>query len=159
MGSLVGLGYAVFVGGVVGIGGGLAAMSWYAVGGWTVLPFVVVPLTLWGAIAVCDEWLHRQLTSLLDTAVEVAEAHEYKVLALGHAARIGPVILVIALPLLLLDLGAVVLHPKVLWEVFVLGLDVTVVLALGIIPGLLVSGVVLGVVWIRRFRRRYGLSR
>jgi hypothetical protein len=152
---LLGIGYALYVGVFAGLIAGAVSLLWRAVGWWIVVPFILVPATLWLSIAIFDQFLVAQLHDLLAAAEAAALEHDWNVLAAGKAARAGPVMLVILLPLLLVDLGAIALSPAVLWEIGVLVFDVALVLALGTIPGALVSALVLAIAYVRRFRRRH----
>lgn len=152
---LLGVGYALYVGAIAGVLAAFVSLLWHAVGGWIVVPFILVPATMWLSVAIFDQFLVAQLHDLLAAAEAAALEHDWNVLAAGNAARAGPVMLVILLPLLLVDLGAIALEPSVLWEIGVLVFDVALVLALGTIPGALVSALVLAIAYVRRFRRRH----
>src|SRR5262245_14402146 len=76
---VVGLGYATSLGLVAGLVAGITAAAWRAVGLWIVVPFILIPLTLWITIAALDDMLSAQLFVLLDTAVQTARDHHWYV--------------------------------------------------------------------------------
>lgn len=153
---IVALGYGAYIGAIVGLVAGMGWLAWKTVGPWMLVPLLLTPLTV--GLAFLGMWgLLEAQTSDVGAALYSAGAeHDWMVLALGPAARIGPPILIIALPLLVADLGLVVLSPSVLWELFVLAFDLCFVLAVGVLPALLCSAVVLPIAYVRRYRKRTG---
>lgn len=151
----LGAGYALFLGVVAGLAFGITYTSWRAVGAWVVVPFVLVPATLWLSLALFDGFLAAQVGDLVATAEATAREHDWNAMAVGGPMHVGPVILVILLPLLLVDLGAIALAPAVLAELGVLVFDVALVLAIGAIPGALASAFILAIAYLRRLRRRH----
>ena len=130
-------------------------LLWFMVGGWIALPFVAVPLCAWLAVWLLSDFLHSQLADVGNAMLEAGADHEWVTGSIGPAARIGPVILVVVLPLLVIDLGAIMLDPRVLWQIAIMALDVALVITLGAIVPLLASSVVLVAVYVGRFRRRH----
>jgi hypothetical protein len=153
--ALVGFGYAVFLGGCAGLAFGVLRLLWFMVGGWIALPFVTVPLFAWLAVWLLSDFLYAQLADVGNAMLEAGADHEWVTGSIGPAARIGPVILVVALPLLVIDLGAIILDPRVLWQIAIMALDVGLVITLGAIVPLVASSIVLVAVYVRRFRRRH----
>ncbi len=152
---IVSVGAGTWMGLWAGVIFGLASMSWAMVGAWTLVPLATIPLAVYLGISAMSGVLFEQLHSIRDAAVQAGREHEWLVLSLGPAARAGPVILVVALPLLLIDLGAVALEPSVLWALFVLAVQAAVAVAIGFVPAVLLNAVVLLVVYVRRLRQLY----
>ncbi|MCR9164601.1 MAG: hypothetical protein ACE37F_13825 [Nannocystaceae bacterium] len=150
--ALVGGAYiGVFVAPAVG----LTVLVWRLVGGWIIVPLVLIPvgvgLALWGMSGVIEG-----RGDALWAAVEAAASEqEWKVLALGPAARAGPLILFIALPLLVLDLGTLLLTPSVVLQLLALVGTVLLAAVVGAIVPTLVSTVVLSFSFVRRFKARH----
>lgn len=155
---IVGTVYALYLGGIAGIFAGLSWVGWKTVGPWLFVPILLTPLTLWLSVRGLSGFLEAQADDLGAALVAAGAAHDWMVASLGAAARIGPPILIIALPLLLADFGIIVLQPAVLWELLVLAADVALVLCLGLIPAAMVSAVVLPLAYVSRYRRRTGRS-
>lgn len=153
--ALLSIGYAVFIGGCAGLALGTLRMLWFMVGGWLALPFVTVPLCAWLTVWLFYDFLIAQLADVGHAMIEAGADHEWVTGSIGPAARIGPIILVVALPLLVIDLGAIMLDPRVLWQVAIMAFDVGLVITLGAIVPLVLSSIVLVAVYVRRFRRRH----
>ncbi len=153
--ALLALAYAMFLGGCAGLALGALRMLWFMVGGWVALPVVAVPLCAWLTVWLFYEFLIAQLADVGNAMIEAGADHVWVTGAIGPAARIGPVILVIALPLLVIDLGIIMLDPRVLWQIAIMAFDVALVITLGAIVPLLASSIVLLAVYVRRFRRRH----
>jgi len=151
---IVAVAYGAYVGAFVGLVFGSLWLAWKTVGPWMFVPLLLTPLTV--ALAFWGMWgLLENQTIDVGAALLVAGAeHDWMLASLGPAARIGPPILIIALPILVVDLGLVVLTPGVLWELFVLAFDLCLVLAVGVFPALLCSAVVLPIAYVRRYRMR-----
>lgn len=151
---LVALGYGAYVGAIVGLVAGSGWLAWKTVGPWMFVPLVLTPLSV--GLALWGLWglLEAQTLDVGSALRSAGAEHDWMVASLGPAARIGPPILIIALPLLVADLGLVVLTPNVLWELFVLAFDLCFVLGLGLLPALLCSAVVLPIAYVRRYRKR-----
>jgi len=150
---------AAFVfGAIVGVWPGVAIgglrLSWRLVGAWTLLPLLLLPLALWLALWASGGWLTGLSEDILRALVAAGGEHEWLVLAVGPAARAGPVILVIALPLLVIDLGAILFDPPVLWSMFALVAAFGLVVALAVIPTALLSMLVLLRAYVVRLRAR-----
>ncbi len=148
----------LYVGVFVAPAVGLTALVWRLVGAWIIVPLVVIPagigLALWGMSGVIE----GRGDALWEALKLAASEQEWKVLAVGPAARAGPVILVIALPLLVIDLGILLLTPSVLLQLLALVLTVVLIIAAGAIPPTLLSTVLLSFSFVRRFKHRHAES-
>jgi hypothetical protein len=154
---LVAIGYSAYVGVCFGIAVGIVVVVWRTVGAWSFVPIVLVPACIALSLWAFSGLLQGQAVAFLDALRTAADEHEWAVAALGPAARVGPVILVIAAPLLLADVIALLIDPGVLWAFALLALEVFAALAVGALPALAVSFVLLLVAYVRRFRARHGL--
>lgn len=137
------------------MGGLLLAAPWTAwklAGAWILVPLVAVPLNLVLAIVVCSPLTSAAGDAVVAALVAAGRAHDWQVAALGPAARAGPVILVFALPLLVIDLGAIVLDPSVLLQLGLLVLAWAFTLLLGVVPGGLFSLAAVTIGYVRRLR-------
>ena len=117
---------------------------------------MLIPATLWLAVWLSTGFLQAQLGDVLDAVVQAASGRTLLIGGLGHAAHAGAIVLVIGFPLLVVDLGMLALTPSVLWQIAILAAEVSLVLALGTIPGAVVSMAALAVAYVRGFRRRQG---
>lgn len=153
--AVLAVAYAVFLGGCAGLAIGTLRLLWFMVGGWIALPVVTVPLCAWLTVWLFYDFLISQLADVGNAMIEAGADHVWVTGSIGPAARIGPVILVVALPLLVIDLGIIMLDPRVLWQVAIMAFDVALVITLGAIVPLVASSIVLVAVYVRRFRRRH----
>ncbi|MEZ4431728.1 MAG: hypothetical protein R3F65_04900 [bacterium] len=154
----VAVAYSLFVAFFPALVVGLIALAWAAAGAAVLVPLVLIPLCLALAGWLSAELLADQTRAALAALTAAAGGHHWMVLGIGQAARIGPLVLVIALPLLVADLGLVVLDPGFLFELAVLAVELALITALALIPALLVSGVALSIGWWRGFRRRHAAA-
>ncbi len=105
-----------------------------------------VVLALW----LCSPLAGAAAAGVGDPIVPASGDREWPVESLGPAARIGPLVLVLAIPLLLARLGAVMLAPTVLLHFFLLIVALTFALLLGLVPSVLVSLVAIATGSVRR---------
>lgn len=154
----IALGYSLFVAFFPALVVGLIALAWAAAGAAVLVPLVLIPLCIALAGWLSADLLADQTRTALAALVAAAGDHDWMVLGIGPAARIGPLVLIIALPLLVADLGLVVLDPGFLFELAVLAVELALIVALALIPALLVSGVALSIGWWRGFRRRHATA-
>jgi hypothetical protein len=145
-GAFVGLWPALVVGGT--------RLCWALVGAWTLLPLLLVPAAVALALWASSGLLQALATDIWDAAVQAGAEREWLAASVGKAAHAGPVILVILLPLLLVDLGAIALDPQVLWAMVVLLCAFTLVVALAVVPTGLLSLLVLLRAYVVRLRQR-----
>lgn len=152
----VALGYGAFVGFWPGIVAGSARVSWLMAGAWILVPLVLVPFAVGSCFWLFSGFLGSLGHDLWDALKAAGAEHEWLVAELGPAARAGPIALVFAAPLLVLDLGALALDPGVLLALLLLFLGTSAVFLLGFLPSAFVSSFALLAAYARRLRRRHG---
>lgn len=150
----VAFGYGAFVGLWPGLVVGGLRLGWALVGAWIVVPLVLVPLSAAVALWAASGLLEGLAADIGHAALRAGAEREWLATSVGKAAHAGPVILVIVLPLLLVDLGAIALDPQVLWAMAVLLCAFAGVVALAVIPAGLVSTLVLARAYVVRLRER-----
>lgn len=150
----VALVYGMVIGFWPGVVVGLARLSFRLVGAWTLVPLTLIPAATALALWLASGLFASLGAEVLDAARIAAAEHDYLVLAIGKAAHAGPVVLVIALPLLLIDLGAIALQPSVLGPLVTLIFAFVFVVAAAVIPTTLVSMLVLLKAYISGLRER-----
>lgn len=155
----VAFGYGAFVGLWPGLVVGGIRLGWALVGAWTLVPLVLVPLAVAVALWAASGVLEGLATNIWDAAMQAGAEREWLAASVGKAAHAGPVILVILLPLLLVDLGAIALDPQVLWAMIVLLGAFAVVVALAVIPSGVLSMLVLARAYVVRLRERMAARR
>ena len=129
-------------------------LTFKLVGAWALVPVTLIPLAIILALWLASDMLGALGHDVLDAAMEVGSDREWLVAAVGKAAHAGPVILVIVIPLLLVDLGAIALDPAVLVPLFILALAFVLVIAVAAIPTALFSALVLLRAYLVRLRDR-----
>lgn len=146
--------YGLFVGFWPALAVGGLRLSWKLVGGWTLVPMLLLPaavgLALWAAAGTLQE----QATGIWDAARLAGAEREWVSAALGRAAHAGPLILIFLVPLLLIDLGAIALDPGVLWSVATLFFTFALVVVGALVPASLVSILVLARAYLKGLRAR-----
>jgi len=147
-------GYGAFVGLWPGLIVGGVRLSWRLVGAWTLLPMVLVPTAIALALWLSSGLLESLAANIWTAAQEASSERDWLAEGFTGAAHAGPIILVILVPLLLVDLGAIALDPGVLWAMFVLLATFSLVVALAVIPSAFVSALVLLRAYIVRLRAR-----
>lgn len=150
----VALVYGAFVGLWPGLVVGGVRLSWALVGAWTLVPLVLVPSAVALALSWSGELLQGLAADIATAALEAGAEREWLASSVGKAAHAGPVILVIVLPLLLVDLGAIALDPQVLWAMAMLLVAFTLIVALAVVPTGLLSMLVLLRAYVVRLRAR-----
>jgi hypothetical protein len=155
----VALGYGMFVGLWPGLLVGGLRLGWALVGAWMMVPLVLVSLALTIALWASAGLLEGLAADIGRAALQAGAEREWLAASVGRAAHAGPVILVIVLPLLLVDLGAIALDPRVLWAMFVLLATFAGVVVLAVIPSGIVSAVVLVRAYVVRLRERIAARR
>jgi hypothetical protein len=152
---LLAAGYALFVGAQGGLVVALPWTAWRLAGPWIVVPLVVIPLFVVVALLLCWPLISAAGAGTVDAIALAGGEHHWLVGDLGVAGRAGPLVLVLALPLLLIDLGAVMLAPSVLLHLLLLILALALALLLGLVPSGALSIVAITVGYVRRFVRRH----
>jgi len=155
----VAFGYGAFVGLWPGLVAGGLRLGWVLTGAWMMVPIVLVPLSVAVALWAASGLLEGLALDIGRAAMQAGTEHEWLATSVGRAAHAGPVILVILLPLLLVDLGAIALDPRVLWAMIVLLSVFAGVVALAVIPAGLVSTLVLARAYVVRLRARMAARR
>lgn len=151
MGFALGLFYGFWAGVIVG---GLR-LAWFLAGPWIAFPILVIPsavaLSLWAFSGI----LSGQVDGLFDALVEAGAEREWLIAQLGPAARIGPPILIVALPLLAVDLLGVLFDPHAIGALVTLLFTFAFAVLLAAVPTGLMSLAVLLVAYVRRVKRRH----
>lgn len=151
----VAFGYGAFVGFWPALVVGGARLCWALVGGWTLVPLTLIPLALVLALWLAAGTFAGLVDGLGQAVITAGSEHEWNAISAGRGlAHAGPIGLVIVLPLLLVDLGAIALDPGVLWAMFELLLVFALVVAAAVLPAAVVSAVVLAGAYAGRLRAR-----
>lgn len=147
----------VVFGATVGTIVGGVMLLYRLVGLWFLVPLVLVPGGIILALWMGSGLVEARLDAIWEALVAAGREHDWLVLGVGRGAAHGGgvVLVVILLPFLLLDLGAVILTPSVLLQIFYLLLTVAGLIAAGGIPPALGSAVVLSFAFVRRFKERH----
>ena len=149
---------ALIYGAVVGFWPGMivggARTAWRLVGAWTLVPLTLIPLSILLALLLGAPLLAAEGAALVDAIWTVGAEREWLSASMGRIGHAGPVALVIILPMLLLDLGVIALHPSVLVAMALLLLTFTLLIAAAAIPSALVSLLVLARAYILGLRER-----
>lgn len=147
--------YALAVGMPVAAIAAALRASWTLAGPWVFVPIVGIPLAL-----LVSFWVMSG--PLTDAAVEVAaacvaegRAHHWLIADSGNIGHAGAIALVILLPLLVIDLGAVAFSSAVLGALAWLLAVFLFAFLLGLIPSGFASFIAVGVGYVRRFRQRH----
>ena len=136
--------YLIVTGAVFGLAIGLLAVGRAMVGKWVVLPALAVPAGVALALWLGADMLAARAQAVLDAVVLAAAERDLILHDLGEVGHAGPVALVVVLPLLFLDLGAILVDPGVLGALGLLVLALAAVVLAGGVPAALISmGVVL----------------
>jgi len=146
--------YGLFVGVWPGLLVGGTRLGFALVGRWTLFPLVVIPAAVGLALWASSGLLASLATDIWDAVLTAGAEREWLAASVGKAAHAGPLILVILLPLLLVDLGALALNPQVLWAMVVFLFTFVVVVGLAVVPTVIVSMIVLLRAYVVRLRER-----
>ncbi|MBK6580871.1 MAG: hypothetical protein IPG17_32915 [Sandaracinaceae bacterium] len=147
--------YALVVGAPVAAIVAAFRAAWTLSGPWVLVPIFSIPLAL-----LCSFWLMSgplasAATGVLDACVAAGRGHHWLVADMGRIAHVGPVALVVLLPLLVIDLGAIAFSSAVLGALAWLLIMFSLAFLLGLVPAGLVSFIAVSVGYVRRFRRRH----
>jgi hypothetical protein len=136
--------YLIVTGAVFGLATGLLAVGRAMVGKWAVLPALAVPAGVALALWCGADMLAARAQAVLDAVVVAAAERDWLIHDLGQVEHAGPVALVIVMPLLFLEFGAILVDPGVLGVLGLLVLALAGVVIAGGVPATVVSlGVVL----------------
>ncbi len=147
--------YLLVTGVVFGAVVGMVAVGWAMVGAWALLPVVTVPFGVGVALALGVEALAGRAEAVVEALAIAAAERDWLVSGAGKVAHAGPVALVVLLPLLFLDLGALVLDPNVLLAVVVLVLVFAGLVVGGALPTLALSLSLVLAGYLKRLRGRW----
>ena len=151
-GAIAGVVFGAMLGATVGG----VVLLYRLVGIWFLVPLVLVPGGIILALWMGGGLIEAHFDAIWDALVAAGRDHEWVVLGIGGgAAHGGPVLAVILLPLLLLDLGILILTPSVLLQILYLLLTIAGLIAAGGIPPALGSAVVLSFAFVRRLEERH----
>lgn len=150
------VGYSLLTGAQGGLVFAIPWTAWKLAGAWIVVPLVVIPISVVLGFVICSPLTGVAGSALVDAIIEAGGAHHWLIGDLGPVARAGPIALVFAIPLLVIDLGAVMLAPQVLLHLAVLILALAFALLLGLVPSGLISLFAITIGYTRRFMRRHG---
>lgn len=149
---------ALVYGAVVGFWPGMivggARTAWRLVGAWTLVPLTLIPASIALVLLLGAPLLAVEGAALIDAIWTAGAEREWLAAGMGRAAHAGPVVLVILLPVLLIDLGAIALQPSVLLAMALLLLTFTLLVAAAAIPSALLSLLVLARAYILGLRER-----
>jgi hypothetical protein len=154
--ALMVVGYSLFTGAQGGLLAAFAVTAWKLAGPWILVPLVTIPLFVLLGLWICSPLTSAAGETLVDEIVRSGGEHHWLVSDLGVAGRAGPIVLIFAIPLFVIDLGAVMLAPSVLFGLFVLILALTLGLLVGLVPSGIVSIAAITFGYVRRFARRHG---
>jgi hypothetical protein len=148
--------YSVSVAAPVAAVFGSLRAAWTLAGPWVLVPVVTIPLALVLSFWLMSGPLANAGVGVAEACVQVGSERHWLLEGMGKVGHAGPVALIILLPVLLIDLGAILFSGPVLgalaWLVFMF----VVAALLGLIPSGLVSFFSVTLGYIRRFRRRHG---
>ncbi|MDQ3037865.1 MAG: hypothetical protein M3Y87_36055 [Myxococcota bacterium] len=150
------VGYSLFLGAQGGLVLALPWTAWRLAGPWVLVPVLTIPVCVVLALVICWPLTDAAGRALWDAILVAGAEHDWLVAELGPIARAGPIALLFALPLLVIDLGALMLDPWVLWQLLLLILALALALLLGLVPSGVVSLVAVTFGYVRRFVGRHG---
>jgi hypothetical protein len=147
--------YALVVGAPVAAIVAAFRAAWTLAGPWVFVPIVSIPLAL-----LCSFWLMSgplasAATGVLDACVAAGRGHHWLVEDMGRIAHVGPIALVVLLPLLVIDLGAIAFSSAVLGALAWLLAMFSLAFLLGLVPSGCASFIAVSVGYVRRFRCRH----
>lgn len=147
--------YAVAVGAPVAAVVAALRAAWTLSGPWVLVPLVGIPLALLTSFWMMSGPLAGAAREVASACVSAGEAHHWLIANAGNIGHAGAIALVILLPLLVFDLGAVAFSPAVLGALAWLLALFSFAFLLGLIPSGVASFIAVSVGYVRRFRRRH----
>lgn len=128
---------------------GALGASWRLFGAWTLFPFLVFPLVIWGFFWLGSAFLYQQGLDIIDALRLAYQAHgmpgTWEALGgarLAHAGGPGAIILLIFLiPPLLMDSLRLLVDPGVLWQLVQFLFFLSLVALVALLTSLLISAV------------------
>lgn len=148
--------YLVVTGLVFGLATGLLAVGRAMVGPWVVLPAIAVPAGVAVALWLGNELLAARADAVLDAITVAAYERDWLIHDAGKVGHAGPVALVVVLPLLFIELGAILVDPQVLGKLALLVLSLAGLVLAGGVPAAVASMLVVLATYMRSLdgRRR-----
>lgn len=146
--------YGAFVGVWPGLMVGGVRLCWWLVGRWMAVPLVLGPAVLALALWSSAGLLAGLAAEIGEAAVRAGAEREWLASSVGKAAHAGPLMVIVLLPLLIVDLGAIALDLQVLWAMIVLLVAFGLVITLALLPVAAVSIPVLLRAYLVRLRAR-----
>ncbi len=147
--------YSLMIGVQTGLVVAAVRVTWAMAGPFILVPLILIPLAVVGAFWLFWGPLGSAAESVLSALVASGADHDWLVGKIGPAARIGPPILIIALPLFAMDMVGVLIDGGVIWSLFLFLLLASGVFLFGFLPSALVSMVAVVGAYLRRFARRH----
>lgn len=151
--------FALFYALVVGapIAAVIAALraSWTLSGPWVLVPLLGIPLALVVSFWLMSGPLTDAATGVAEACIEAGRARHWLIADMGRVGHAGAIALVILLPLLIIDLGAIAFSGDVLGALAWLLAVFSFAFLLGLIPSGFVSFIAVTAGYVRRFRRRH----
>ncbi len=147
--------YLLATGLLFGVVVGLLAVGWAMVGAWALLPVVAVPMGVMLALWLGAGLLAGRAEAVVEALATAAAERDWLVSGAGKVAHAGPVALVVLLPLLFLDLGALVLDASVLGALGLLFFVFACLVLAGALPMLGLSLALVAAGYLRRLRGRW----
>lgn len=140
---------------VATVAGALRA-AWTLSGPWVLVPVFFIPLALVISFWLMSSPLEHAGLGVAEACVQVGSERHWLLEGMGNVGHAGPVALVILLPVLLIDLGAILFSGPVLAELAWLLFMFVIAVLLGLVPSGIASFLAVTVGYARRFRRRHG---
>lgn len=135
----------------------LAALraSWTLSGPWVLVPVFAIPLALLLSFWIMSGPLESAGRAVADACVQVGSERHWLLEGMGNVGHAGAVALVILLPVLLIDLGAILFSGPVLAALAWLLAVFAFAALLGLVPSGAFSFLAVTLGYVRRFRRRH----
>lgn len=147
------LGYCLFAALFVGLFVGFLRVAWHIAGWWLILILIFIPLGFKLVFWLMSGTLASELAAIKSALIARSAATDW--LDIGPAARIGPIILVILLPLLAVKAIGVLFHPSVLGMVAIYVITVLVGLILSLLPSFILTFIIFTIRIGGRIKKRY----
>lgn len=148
-------GYCIATSGLVGLILGFFRLAWH-IAGWWIIPIILfIPISYKLVFWLLQGTLRNEIETIKTILITRAASTDWLDFDIGPAARIGPVLLVIILPLLAGKALGVLFHPSVLYRVIVYILTVLFGLFITFLPSLGLTLIVFTLNIGRRIKNRF----
>lgn len=147
--------YALVVGAPIAAVFAAFRASWTLSGPWVFVPVFLIPLALMISFWLMSGPLDSAANDVAAACLEVGGARHWLIADMGRVGHAGAIALVILLPLLIIDLGAIAFSGDVLGALAWLLAVFSFAFLLGLIPSGVVSFIAVTAGYVRRFRRRH----